>query len=95
MEKIIFKKGSGKTTRLIEKSSQSGDYIVCHSVEEANRVKREAMQMGLNIPLPITYDDFFQRRYYGGGISGFLIDNLEMFLQTLSSVPINAVTMEP
>jgi hypothetical protein len=52
------------------------------------------MQMGLNIPLPITYDEFIQKRY-GRNISGFLIDNLDLFLKHLSNVPINAVTMCP
>ena len=51
--------------------------------------------MGLDIPLPITYADFVEKRYHGRNISGFLIDNLEMFLQYLSNVPVNAITMCP
>jgi hypothetical protein len=37
----------------------------------------------LDIPLPITYVEFIEKRYSGRNISGFLIDNLEMFLQYL------------
>jgi len=85
----------GKTTQLMKKSSKSGDYIVCHSLDEANRIQLEAKKLGLNIPLPITYADFVEKRYFGKNISGFLIDNLEMFLQHLSNVPVNAVTMTP
>jgi hypothetical protein len=95
MEKIIMQKGYGKTTQLIKKSAKSGDYIVCHRLPEANRIQYEAQQMGLDIPLPITYAEFVEKRYSGRNISGFLIDNLEMFLQYLSNVPVNAVTMCP
>ena len=95
MEKIIMQKGYGKTTQLIKKSAESGDYIVCHSFDEADRIKFSAKQMGLGIPLPITYAEFIEKRYHGRNISGFLIDNLEMFLQFLSNVPVNAVTMCP
>jgi hypothetical protein len=95
MEKIIMKRGCGKTTQLIKKSAKSGNYIVCHAFDEANRIQYEAKQMGLDIPLPITYAEFIEKRYSSRNISGFLIDNLEMFLQYLSKVPINAVTMGP
>ncbi|HMR88488.1 MAG TPA: hypothetical protein PKD51_10055 [Saprospiraceae bacterium] len=95
MQKIIMQRGHGKTTQLIKISAKSGDYIVCHKLDEANRIQNEAQQMGYKIPLPITYDEFVQKRYFDKNISGFLIDNLEMFLQHLSSVPVNAVTMCP
>lgn len=95
MEKIIMQRGYGKTTQLIKKSAKSGDYIVCHRLDEAKQIKYEAKQMGLDIPLPITYSEFVEKRYHGRKISGFLIDNLEMFLQYLSSVPVNVITMRP
>jgi hypothetical protein len=95
MEKIIMQRGYGKTSQLIKKSAKSGDYIVCHSLDEANRIKWESEQMGLDIHLPITYAEFIEKRYSGKNISGFLIDNVEFFLKSLSSVPINAVTFCP
>ena len=95
MEKIIMNRGYGKTTQLIKKSAKSGGYIVCHSLREANRIQVEAEKMGLYVPLPITYTEFIEKRYSETNISGFLIDNLEMFLQYLSKVPINAITMCP
>ena len=90
-----MQRGYGKTTKLIKKSAKSGDYIVCNKLDEANRIQYEAKQMGLDIPLPITYAEFIEKRYHGRNISGFLIDNLELFLQYLSNVPVNAVTMCP
>jgi len=96
MEKIIMQRGYGKTTQLIKKSAKSGDYIVCcNRLGEASRIQHEAQQMGLDIPLPITYAEFVEKRYHSINISGFLIDNLEMFLQYISNVPVNAVTMCP
>ena len=95
MEKIIMNRGYGKTTQLIKKSARSGDYIICHGVDEAHRIKSEAKEMGLDIPLPITYTEFIKKQYSGRNISGFLIDNLEMFLQAISNAPINAITMLP
>ena len=90
-----MQRGYGKTTQLIKKSAKSGDYIVCYRLDEANRIQHEAQQMGLDIPLPITYAEFVEKRYHGRNISGFLIDNLEMFLQYISKVHVNAVTMCP
>lgn len=95
MEKIIMQRGYGKTTQLIKKSAKSGNYIVCHSLDEAIRIQSEAKKMGLDIPLPIAYEEFIEKRYHGKNISGFLIDNIEMFLQHLSDVPIRAITMCP
>ena len=95
MEKIIMQRGYGKTTQLIKNSAKTGDYIVCHGLDEANRIQYEAIQMGLDIPLPITYHEFIEKRYSGVNISGFLIDNIEMFIQSLSDVQVNAITMCP
>ena len=93
MKTIIKQKGAGKTTTLIKISHLSGDYIVCKNINEANRIKSVAIDMGLDIPLPITYDEFIHKRYCGKNITGFLIDNIDDFLQTLSNVPINAITI--
>jgi hypothetical protein len=93
MEKIIEPRKSGKTTLLINKSAASGDYIVCEDNKNAIIIKRRALDMGLNIPCPITYEEFINKRYFGKNIKGFLIDNADYFLQYLSHIPIHAITM--
>lgn len=93
MEKIIMGKGFGKTYQLIKKSAESGDYIVCHSQDECSRIQSEAYKLKINIRFPITYEEFINKRYHVNGVSGFLIDNVEMFLQSLTQVPINAITL--
>lgn len=94
MKKIIKARQSGKTTELIKISAKSGDYIVCSSPKECQRIQLVAQGMNLNIPFPITYEDLIEKQYYGKNISGFLIDNIEMFLNYISlGVPVNALTM--
>ena len=89
-----MQRGYGKTTQLIKNSAKTGDYIVCHGLDEAHRIHYEAKQMGLAIPLPITHREFIEKRYIGRNISGFLIDNIEMFIQSFSDVPVNAITID-
>lgn len=92
--KIIYKeRKKGKTTELIKLSAEHHNYIVCHSISEVYRINDEARKMGLNIPFPITYDEFIKGKYYGKGVKGFLIDNAEMLLQYITKVPITAITI--
>lgn len=94
MCKIIYQgRNTGKTTELIKLSATHQFYIVCHSIQEANGILEQARGMGLNIPAPITYDDFINKNYYGKGIRGFLIDNAEYLLQQMTRVPIMAITI--
>jgi hypothetical protein len=95
MEKIIMPRGTGKTHQLIIKSADTGDYIVCHSIDEALRIQHESNKLGVKIPLPITYNEFIKNEYYAKGIKGFLIDNVEKLLQSLTEVPIKAITLNP
>lgn len=95
MEKIIMREGYGKTYQLIKKSALTGDYIVCHEQNEAIRIQKRAIAMGVTIPFPVTYKEFNKQQYCGNNISGFLIDNVEMFLQSLTNVKINAISLNP
>lgn len=90
-----MKRGHGKTTQLIKKSAKSGDYIVCHNQYEAKIISGMAKKLELDIPFPITYQDLIEKRYYGKNISSFLIDNADLFLQKLTDVTINAITITP
>ena len=92
MEKIITPRGHGKTLQLIKKSASSGNYIVCSNSDEAKRIFSEAVKMGLKIPFPITYREFI-RNEYKRELSGFLIDNVDLFVKSFTNVPINAITL--
>ena len=94
MEKIIMPRRYGKTYQLIMKSAKTGDCIVCDYLQVHN-IQEKAKEMGKDIPLPISYGDFVKKRYQGKEIKGFLIDDIEMLLEYLSNVPVNAITMCP
>lgn len=82
-----------KTTELIKLAHDKCKLIVCHSREEAHRIHKRAEELKLNIHLPITYTDFIQGRYAARFVESILIDNVEVFLQTISKVRVEAVTL--
>ena len=96
MKLIVGDRQSGRTTDLIKAAVDDEAhglcvYIVCHSQEEAYRISREAEQMELSVRFPITYDEFLHRSYSGVNIDKLYIDNLRMFLDHISLVPIDTV----
>ncbi len=56
-------RGTGKTTRLIRQSAATGFYIVTNSQRSASLVVRMAKKLNLDIPFPLTYDEFMRRKY--------------------------------
>lgn len=95
MKKIISQAGGGKTTELIRMSGETQNYIVCMNQKECSRISAIAHEMNIKIPFPISYDEFINRDYYGQGVKGVLIDNIEYFINRISDVPVNAITLCP
>jgi hypothetical protein len=91
--KVFKGKQTGKTTKLIEMASESGDYIVVANTQRADFVFKKAKEMNKVIHLPITFDEFVQGRY-GSMITGFLIDDVDQIMQMISRVPVNAITLD-
>lgn len=90
--KVIYKPiQGGKTTELIRISAETGAYIVCHSFDEAHRIFEYARILGLDIPLPFTYDEF-KRGQYAGHLK-LLLDNVEDYISDLNKSDILAVTI--
>jgi len=94
MRVILAKPKSGKTLALIHKSASEGGYIVCMNMAEARRVHEEARRRGVDIPFPLTFDEFVFGRYHAKGIKRLYIDNLDQCLQAHSSIPIDVVTLQ-
>ena len=91
MKRIIACRGGGKTSRLIRMSWETGEYIMCKNPHE---VASRAEDMNMNIPFPLSYDEFINREYFGKGIKGFLIDDVDRFVQYMArEVPVKAVSM--
>ena len=57
MKKIIGGRGTGKSTELIRRSADTGNYIVVPTKRRANHLFKQAKDMGINIPYPVTWDE--------------------------------------
>ena len=92
MEIIYKERGKGKTTDLIKLSAEKGYYIVCKGRDESQRIASQAIEMGLSIPLPITFNEFLCSDY-GYCVKGFLIDNADILLSHLGRGRVKAATL--
>lgn len=93
MEIYARHRREGKTTDLIRLAVAEFLYIVCPNRQMAAVTWDLARRMGLDIPQPITWAEFAGGHYYGRGIRGFAIDNLEMCVQGMTTVPIRAISV--
>lgn len=93
MEVYARGRQEGKTTDLIRLAARQFLYIVCIDRREAARVAAEARAMNLDIPSPLTWGEFAAGEYYGQGIRGFVIDNLDLCVQQMTTVPVKAVSL--
>lgn len=94
MKLIHTGRGMGKTTKLIRYSAESGDYIITFNHNSARRIFEMAQKLKLEIPFPLTYQEYLGQHYAGKRISGFLLDDVDLFLQyTSRGVPIHAITI--
>lgn len=94
MQIILRKKQMGKTAELIRMSAETLAYIVVPTKNDASKVSQMAKEMGLDIPFPLSFDEFIRGQYYGKNIKGFLIDNADMLLQYMSKgVAIKAISL--
>lgn len=94
MQVLINPRQSGKTTRILRMAEQEHAYIVCFNHEEAQRLWRIAREQKIRIPQPITWDEFRNGRYRGLGIKGFMIDNLDHCIQSMTTVEVKAATFD-
>ena len=97
MNVVIGERCSGKTTRLIERSAKEGIYILAPTKNMARCIADQAKEMGLDIPFPVTLDEYLRgNKFQGSSIrrDGLLIDDLDMVLHLLfRGIPICEVTL--
>jgi predicted ATPase len=84
---------SGKTTKLIEMSAETGYSIVTYSGRAAALVQKKAQKMSLSIPHPMDFGTFLRKEYDMGRVKGFLIDNADDIFKSLTNAPIGAITI--
>lgn len=88
-------RGTGRTTEMIRVAAESFAYIICPDYKQVAYVRDMAREMGVDIPFPLTWNQFVNGKYYGRGIRGFVIDNLDMCIQGMTSVPVLAASVGP
>lgn len=91
MELII---GTGKTHKLMAKAAAHWLYIVCLNRDEVARVAEEAKKLNLEIPRPLSFDEFKRGNFSTFGVRGFLIDNADLLLQSMcQGVPLEGISL--
>lgn len=92
--KVIAKgRQGGKTTEAIALALETNSYLVVADLREWRRIQRFCKEKKSKIPNMMTFTEFSSKRYFVRGINGFVIDNVDMLLQHMSPVPIQAITV--
>lgn len=92
---IVGSRGSGKSTALLKQSAEEQIYILTGTRSQAKCLFDQAREMGLNIPFPVTWDDYCKGHFQGTSIEedGVLIDEASHILsRALRGIPIKTVT---
>lgn len=98
MKIIMRPRGQGKTTELLYTSEVTDYRIICSTQQEKESLKRQALELNLFIPTPMTCKEYLCGRGRRGlKDKGIMIDNVEMILPEILTaifeVPVEAITM--
>lgn len=93
--KIIAKpRYIGKTTELIKLSAKTNAYILVANRSRQKMVAELARSMNINIPYPVTVDDYMRTKFRGSFIKHILIDDADDVLRIFFNiVVIDAITI--
>lgn len=93
----IGERQSGKTTKLIKRSAAEGSYILVATKRQANIIFKQAIEMGIKIPFPVTIDEVLNYRNMRGTSiyqKGILIDESVSVLEYIfKGIPIYEITI--
>lgn len=82
---IIADRQTGKTRKLIEQCHKDRySIIVCPTMAMCSSVFKEAQDLGMLIPYPITFYDFVKGNWRGRFIDKFYFDELQMSLEKVA-----------
>ena len=100
MKWILAERQSGKTTELIRRFNldkriyNKYSLIVCPSKAMCRATFSYAKRIGLDIPMPITFDEFINGGFEGRHVERFYFDELQISLQSHArGVPIDTVVV--
>ena len=86
MNITIARRGCGKTTKLIRRSAEENLYILVATEKRAFDIVKMAKEMDLEIPYPVTVDEYFRgHKFRGSSIhrDGLLIDDADDVLKAI------------
>ena len=97
-EILVGESGTGKTAELIKRSAESGIYILVANRKRAEMLVKQAKDMKLYIPFPVTLQEWLRsdNRFHGSSIrrDGLLIDDIDDVIKELfSPIEIKAVAL--
>lgn len=92
MKIILGGRASGKTTKLIQESAETGRRILTHNKEAARGIWWQAQSLGYDIPIPLTVMDLKPGTRAEIKKQGILIDDLETTLSALCGGTIHSVS---
>lgn len=95
MELIIRGRRNGKTAELIKRSAATRTYILTTTELRARNIFAQARNMGLDIPFPVTIDDYFSSHGFAGSYikKVYMDDEDEVLRHIFNRVEIEAVTI--
>lgn len=93
MKVIVGQRQSGKSEQILRLAVEHFAYIVCPTMEQVTELWARARELNLDIPQPITWDAFVAHRYHARGVKAFVIDNLDLCIQYMTSVDIKGVSL--
>lgn len=96
MYTIVGGRHSGKTIELIKESARTGTYIMAANKERARYLFDFAKKLGIDIPYPVTPEEYFRNRFDGSIIrkKGIYVDDADDVLQKIfGEIPIRAVSI--
>ena len=92
--KIIYKgRGTGKTTQLLYSSDTTRIPIVVATLAHKKYLIMQALELGLNIPEPLTVLDVQDSLRGNRHIQTCYVDNAESVLRSLLGVDISAISI--
>lgn len=97
MKIIVGGRASGKTTKLIQESAETGCRILTHNKKSASEIYWQAKDLGYDIPTPLSVMNLQRIDLYPETKTeikkqGILIDDLETTLSALCSCTIHSVS---
>lgn len=95
---IIGGRQCGKTLHLIKRAHEEWLYILVRDRDTARNLFKQAKEMKLDIPFPITINEYLSSGQLRGSSArrdGILIDNIDdIFLRLFRGVPVHEMTLD-